>query len=116
MPAPLLTASAMIMCIHGGQVTVIPGQSQVTAGGSAVLSGMDLLTCPIIGCPQAGPGIVPCTMILLAEPVAMPSPIVMIGGMPALTVAAVGQPGGLTNGNPPGMIIINSPGQMTVMG
>jgi hypothetical protein len=115
-PGPILTAAATVMCIHGGQVTIIPGQSSVQIDGAPVLAGMDLMTCPIVGCPQMGPGIVPCTMIMATEPVIMPSESVMVGGMPALTVVAPGTPGGLTNGNPPGMIICANPGQTTVMG
>ena len=116
MPAPLATAAAVVMCIHGGTVMVTPGQSQVTVAGSPVICAPDLLSCPIVGCAQMGPGIVPCTIILLTEPVFIPSAIVKIGGMPAYTVASIGSPGGLTNGNPPGMIMCMSPGQMTVLG
>jgi hypothetical protein len=104
------------MCIHGGQVMLIPSQTEVTAGGGAVMCAMDLQTAPIVGCTQAGPGIVPCTLIVTTEPVIVPSTSVSIGGAPALTVAAVGAPGGMTNGNPPGMIVCADPGQVTVMG
>jgi hypothetical protein len=116
MPAPIATAAAMITCIHGGTVMITPGQTQVTIGGSPILCSPTLMTCPIVGCAQIGPGIVPCTMIIVAEPVFLPSPVVQVGGMPAYTVAAIGTPGGLTNGNPPGMIMCTNPGQVIVMG
>jgi hypothetical protein len=115
-PAPIATAAAQVMCIHGGQVMVMPGQTSVTIAGSPVICAPGLLTCPIVGCAQMGPGIIPCTMILVTLPVFVPSAVVQVGGMPAYTVASIGSPGGLTNGNPPGMIICTNPGQLTVMG
>jgi PAAR motif len=116
MPAPLLTASGQIMCIHGGQVTLIPSETTVLVGGAPVMCVPDLQTCPIVGCPQVGPGIVPCTMIMVTEPAIMPSTSVMVAGKPAYVVQAIGAPGGLTNGNPPGMIMCVNPGQTEVMG
>jgi hypothetical protein len=115
MPA-VLTANAQIMCIHGGQVMLSPAQAMVQVGGGLVLCVPDLMTAPIVGCPQIGPGIVPCTLIMLTEPVISASPKMIVGGRPAYVVQSIGTPGGLTNGNPPGMIICASPGQLSVMG
>jgi hypothetical protein len=110
--APLLTSTAQIMCLHGGQVQLHPTQTMLQIQGGYVLCVPDLLTMPIVGCPQAGPGIVPCTMIVLTEPAITASPTVVVQGRPAYEVMAIGAPGGLTNGVPPGQIVCVTPGQM----
>src|SRR5262245_50413436 len=107
---PLLTTSGQIMCLHGGQVQLHPTQTVLQIQGGYVLCVPDLLTMPIVGCPQAGPGIVPCTLIMLTEPAIVASPTVVVGGKPAYAVMAIGTPGGLTNGVPPGPIICVNPG------
>ena len=104
------------MCIHGGHVMLTPSQTSVLVGGGPVLCVPDLLTAPIVGCPQAGPGIVPCTMILVTDPVITASPKVIVAGRPAYVCAQVGVPGGVTNGVPPGMIICAFPGQLVTQG
>lgn len=108
---PVLNSTAQIMCIHGGQVMLRPTQSSLTVSGGFPHAVPDLMTMPIVGCTQVGPGLVPCTLVLVTEPVLMPSPKVTIGGRPAYVVQAVGVPGGVTNGVPPGMIICANPGQ-----
>jgi hypothetical protein len=112
---PLLNSTAQIMCVHGGQVMLRPTQSSVTVAGGFPLAVPDLMTMPIVGCPQVGPGLVPCTLVVATEPVLTASPKVSIGGRPAYVVQAIGVPGGLTNGNPPGMIICVSPGQSSLV-
>lgn len=114
MPA-LLTANAQLMCIHGGQVMLHPTQTIVQVGGGFVLCVPDLLSMPIVGCPQAGPGIVPCTMVMVTEPAISASPTILVGGRPAYVVNQLGMPGGVTNGVPPGMIMCASAGQMVQM-
>jgi hypothetical protein len=111
MPA-ILTSNAQIMCIHGGQLMLHPTQATVQVEGGFALCVPDLLSMPILGCPQAGPGIVPCTLVVVTEPVIMPSPTVLIEGRPAYVVAQIGVPGGVTNGVPPGMIVCVNPGQV----
>jgi hypothetical protein len=106
----LLTSTGQIMCLHGGQVQLHPTQPVTQIGGGFVLCVPDLLTMPIVGCPQAGPGIVPCTLVMVTEPVIAASPIVVVNGRPAYAVMAVGTPGGLTNGVPPAPIICAFPG------
>jgi hypothetical protein len=108
---PLLTSTAQIMCLHGGQVQLHPTQTVFQIQSGFVLCVPDLLTMPIVGCPQAGPGIVPCTLIVVTEPAIIPSPVAMVGGRPAYAVAQIGAPGGLTNGVPPAPFICISPGQ-----
>ena len=49
---PLLTTNAVLMCPHGGQVTLIPRQVQVLAQGAPVLRLVDLIGAPIVGCTQ----------------------------------------------------------------
>jgi hypothetical protein len=115
MPA-IVTAAARIMCIHGGQVMVNPSQPTAVVSGVPILCVPDLIGAPIVGCPQAGPGIVPCTAVVLTDPVISASPMVIVGGKPAYVAATVGAPGGLTNGVPPGMIICVNPGQIIAMG
>jgi hypothetical protein len=112
----LLTANAQLMCVHGGQVMLHPTQTMVQIQGGFVLCVPDLLTMPIVGCPQAGPGIVPCTLIVVTEPVISASPKTIIAGRPAYVVNQVGAPGGLTNGVPPGMFMCVNPGQLIAMG
>jgi len=57
-----LTASAMLMCPHGGTVKPVPGTTQVRMGGDpAVLAGD---TFPIGGCPfMIGPTPSPCLTV-----------------------------------------------------
>jgi hypothetical protein len=109
-----MTAAAVVTCIHGGQVIIQPSQSIATIQGMPILTVPDLVGAPIVGCPQVGTGIVPCTAVVVTEPVIIPSAKASAAGKPAYLAETVGAPGGLTNGNPPGMIICVNPGQMTV--
>jgi hypothetical protein len=115
MPA-ILTSNAQVMCIHGGQVMLRPTQTVVQVGGGFALCLPDLLSMPIVGCPQMGPGIVPCTLAVVTDPVITASPKVMVQGRPAYVVTQIGVPGGVTNGVPPGMIICVNPGQIVAQG
>ena len=108
----ILTSNAQIMCVHGGRLMLHPTQAMVRVGGGFALCVPDLLSMPIVGCPQAGPGIVPCTLAVATEPVIMASPRLIVQGRPAYVVVQVGAPGGLTNGVPPGMIMCVNPGQL----
>ena len=106
----VVTTNATIMCAHGGQVTLIPKQTQVLAGGGPVLCEGDLSGAPILGCLQPpSPGTKPCTMVVSTLP-----------GSASLTVFAAGRPvllqtlQGLTDGVPPGTLMVVNPGQATV--
>ena len=46
---PIVTTGATILCIHGGQVTLVPRQSTVTISGNPVLREGDLSGAPIVG-------------------------------------------------------------------
>jgi hypothetical protein len=107
---PILTAQAVIMCAHGGQVRPIPGQMQVLIQGAPVLCVPDLLGAPIIGCVQPPtPATKPCTLVAATFP-----------GSWSLKVTAAGRPAymatlaGLTDGVPPSPLIVVYPGQVIV--
>jgi hypothetical protein len=109
---PIVTSNAVITCVHGGQVTVIPKQSQVTIQGGAVLCEPDLVGSPIVGCAQPpSPSSKPCTMVVSTLP-GSTSLKVMVGGRPAYVATL----SGVTDGVPPGAIVVSSPGQTTVEG
>jgi hypothetical protein len=109
---PLLTTNAVLMCPHGGQVTLIPRQFQVLAQGAPVLRLVDLVGAPIVGCLQPPtPATVPCTLVVSPLP-GSTSLTVMISGIPALIATATA----ITNGVPPGVVTVISPGQFVVEG
>ncbi len=109
---PIVTANAVIMCVHGGQVTLIPKQTQVTIQGGAILCEPDLVGAPIVGCAQPPtPATVPCTVVVSTLP-GSTSLKVMVGGRPAYVATL----SGLTNGVPPGTLIVSFPGQTIVQG
>lgn len=107
MPGPVLTTNAVITCIHGGHVTLIPRQVTATCQGGPVLCVPDLVGAPIVGCPQpASPTSKPCTTIAATLPGSF-SPTFFVGGRPAYLATLVG----ITDGVPPGGLIVISPGQ-----
>ena len=107
---PILTSNAVITCIHGGQVTLIPTQSQVLIQGGAVMCEPDLVGAPIVGCAQPPtPATKPCTMVVSTLP-GSTSLTVMVGGRPPYLATLVG----ITDGVPPGALIVVSPGQIAV--
>jgi hypothetical protein len=114
MPSAALNAMAQMMCIHGGQVMLMPSQQQVLIGGAPAITLPDIIAAKIVGCPQMGPGIVPCVQIITSMPAVMTSPLVTVKGMP-LAVGTPGAPGGVTSGVPPGMIVLVNPGQVLAM-
>jgi hypothetical protein len=105
----ILTANATIMCVHGGTVAPEPQQTSVIIEGGPVLCEGDLVGAAIIGCPQAGPGIKPCTSVIATLPESV-SPMVSAGGRAVHLDTLDGQ----TDGNPPGTLIVIDPGQTTV--
>ena len=106
----VVTTNARIVCAHGGQVTLIPRQSTVTAGGAPVLRETDIMGAPIVGCAQ--PPTVsskPCTLVVSILPGGS-APTVSAGGMPVHLASLTG----MTDGVPPGTVMVVSPGQSTV--
>src|SRR3954447_22227862 len=107
---PLVNVNAAIMCAHGGKVMLIAKQTSVTAGGAPVLCEGDLVGAPIVGCAQPpSPGTKPCTMVVSTLP-GSSSPTVMVLGRPVLLQTLQG----MTDGVPPGMLMVANPGQATV--
>jgi hypothetical protein len=114
MPAPIVTSAAKIMCAHGGQVTLIPKQVKVLAGGQPVLCVGDLVGSPIVGCAQPPtPATAPCLVVASEIPIPMAgmSPKVMVNGKPVLLAGI----NGVTSGVPPSPLIVAFPGQVTVL-
>jgi hypothetical protein len=114
MPAPIVTSAAKIMCAHGGQVTLIPKQVKVLAGGQPVLCVGDLVGSPIVGCAQPPtPATAPCLVVASEIPIPMVgmSPKVLVNGKPVLLAGI----NGVTSGVPPSPLIVAFPGQMTVL-
>ncbi len=107
---PIVTSNATIMCVHGGQVTLIPKQTKVQIAGGYVLCEGDLSGAPIVGCAQPpSPGTKPCTMVISTLP-GSSAPTVMVLGRPVLLATLTG----MTDGVPPGTIMVASPGQTSV--
>lgn len=60
-----LNHAAIIRCTHGGTVRLFPPSVRsYYIEGRPVITDMDLLRAVIIGCPQVGPGLKPCTRIV----------------------------------------------------
>ena len=109
---PLLTANALITCVHGGRVTLIPTQQKVLISNSPVMCVPDLQGAPILGCPiPPTPATKPCTTVVAVMPGSW-SLKVLIGGRPAYVQTLVG----ITDGIPPGAIQCVFAGQVIVQG
>jgi hypothetical protein len=105
----ILTSAASLSCPHGGRVAVIPKQQKVAIQGGFVLRETDLIGAPIAGCPQAGPGIKPCTTVLAPNP-GSSAPTVLVQGLPVLLQTFTA----LTDGVPPGVVVVQFAGQTLV--
>jgi hypothetical protein len=105
---PILTAQAVVMCAHGGQVQLIPRQMKVTIQGVPVLCVPDLLGAPIVGCAQPPtPATKPCTTVVATFPGSW-SLKVTAGGRPVYLATLTG----LTDGVPPSPLSVVYPGQV----
>ena len=114
MPSPIVTTAAKIMCAHGGQVTLIPKQMKVLAGGQPVMCVGDLVGSPIVGCAQpATPATAPCLVVASEIPIPMVgmSPKVLVMGKPVLLAGI----NGVTSGVPPSPLIVAFPGQVKAL-
>lgn len=95
----VLTQDAVLPCRHvGGLVKVVPSQDWVTIEGRAVLVRPDPEGRAVVGCPNVGATIKPCTATLPVE--SGYSSLARIDGC-ALCLDAVT---GLTDGTPPGTV------------
>jgi hypothetical protein len=106
----VVTTNARIVCAHGGQVTLMPRQTTVTIQGAPVLRETDIMGAPIVGCAQ--PPTVsskPCTTVVSVLPGGS-APTVSAGGMPVHLDTL----SGITDGVPPGTVMVVSAGQTSV--
>lgn len=61
-----LNHRAILQCSHGGRVMLIPPAFRsFHIISSPVVTDMDLLQAFIVGCPQIGPGLKPCTRVTM---------------------------------------------------
>ena len=107
---PIVTSNATIMCVHGGQVTLIPKQTQVViqGGACAVRRGPRRVAHRRL-CPATKPGTKPCTAVVSTLP-GSTSLKVLVAGRPAYVATLQG----ITDGVPPGTLIVANPGQASV--
>jgi hypothetical protein len=107
---PVLTTNAVVTCSHGGKVNLIPKQVTVGVQGGMVLCEPDLIGSPITGCAQPpSPTTKPCTVVVSTFP-GSATPKVLVSGRPAYLTSVTG----LTDGVPPGSLLVVSPGQVAV--
>ncbi len=108
--APIITSNATIMCVHGGQVVLVPRQLQVTIQGGSVMCEPDLVGSVIAGCTvPPTPASKPCTTVISTLP-GSSDPKVLVDGRPAYIATL----SGITDGVPPGTILVVDPGQTLV--
>jgi hypothetical protein len=104
-----LTEDAVLVCNHETGLVGIKAkhQSWVTIEGRRVLVRNDPVGCPIVGCPNSGPTIKPCTKTERVEKGY--SDLVRIGGRPVCLDTVTG----LTDGTPPLTVHyhVRTPGQ-----
>jgi hypothetical protein len=116
LPFPILNASAVIQCCHGGKVTVIPGQQKVLVGGAPALVLGDIAGSPTI-CPVVPSGPTkPCTTATVPAPApGTTATKVFIEGRPVHASAATLV--GITDGAPVPCptLMVTYPGQTKVM-
>ncbi|MEO8597309.1 MAG: hypothetical protein ABI759_28580 [Candidatus Solibacter sp.] len=69
MGAALLNASSMLMCPHGGQVSIVTSNTRTKGGGDFLVRASDTFT--ISGCPfVVGSTAHPCVMVNWVQPAA----------------------------------------------
>jgi hypothetical protein len=104
----LLTKDAVLVCAHElGIVGIVATQDLVTVSARSMLVETDPEHRPIVGCPNAGPTIKPCTNTLAVR--AGYSDLLRIDGRRVCLDTVTG----LTDGTPPGTVKykVRSPGQ-----
>lgn len=107
----LLTEDAVIVCKHElGRAVIAASQGLVTIGNRKVLVENDPESRPIMGCPNVGATIKPCTATLAAQ--AGYSSLFRINNRRVCLDTVTG----LTDGTPPGMVKygVRHPGQLLV--
>lgn len=85
MPGPLIQTGATITCPHGGQVSNVPTNTRVLAGGMPLATSAD--TFLVAGCAfTVGPNPSPCLTVQWIAPAVR----VTLSGTPALIQTSVG--------------------------
>ncbi|HDP88381.1 MAG TPA: hypothetical protein ENN42_00230 [Thioalkalivibrio sp.] len=94
-----LTEDAVLVCAHEtGLVGIVATQGLVSIGHRRVLVATDPEARPIVGCPNVGPAIKPCTATLKVKQGY--SALIRIDGRPVCLDTVTG----LTDGTPPGTV------------
>jgi hypothetical protein len=94
-----LNHRAILQCVHGGQVMLFPPPLRsLWIMQSPVVTETDLMQAIIIGCPQVGPGLKPCTKIT-AILMGRSLQIQIDGEVPILDSLRA-----MTDGGPPGIV------------
>jgi hypothetical protein len=104
--------NAVVVCPHGGVVTLIPSQTAATADGGALMCEPDLEGAPIVGCAQqtTPTPTAPCTFVVSVLP-GSTSLGVTASGLPVYIETLVG----ITDGVPPAVVTVVDPGQGSVV-
>ena len=106
----ILNNVGVVICPHGGRVTLIPRQFGVLAQTGYVICEGDLTGAPIVGCRKPfAIGSAPCRTVVEVLP-GSTSPIVAVGGQPVCLETLTG----LTDGVPPATVEVAFPGQLAV--
>lgn len=96
MAAAILQFGCTMLCPHGGQVTVVPSQTQVLLGGQPALLASDVFV--VAGCPFfIGPAPSPCvkvTWLGAATQVKVAGQAPLLQSSVGLCIAATGVPQG----------------------
>jgi hypothetical protein len=95
-----LTHAAVITCLHGGMVQFNPVQPSWEIMGQPVLTVDAVENAAIVGCPQMGPGIKPCTKVVTIT-VGRAAHAESDGRIPLLNTLDF-----ITDGNPPGKCLL----------
>jgi hypothetical protein len=105
-----VTLDGLMQCAHLGKVGLVASQTWVTIAGRPVLVQADPEGRPIVGCPNIGPTIKPCTTTLKVQ--AGYSTWIRVDGKPVVLDIVTG----LTDGTPPGVVKYRdtTPGQTLV--
>jgi len=102
----VLTRNAIIQCSHGGTLQIPVQGNKLKSGGIEAITEQQLLRAKIIGCPQTGAGIAPCSGI--DQVTAGPSTKLKNNGQAVVLDSLQG----VTNGNPSGGLTVVNPGQV----
>jgi hypothetical protein len=103
----LLTVNAVVRCGHDGRVENVARQGYVTIGSVPVLVAHDPRGRTVVGCPNVGPTMKPCTTTLAVD--TGYSGWIRIDGNPVVLSTL----DGLTDGTVPGTVhyTVRDPGQ-----